>query len=82
MNKEEILKQVKEYYKMEYHNAELVATRNTWAREQGRTSATINAALSRGLGVALFVQQLDIDYETINKIYEEFRKRVDELLDN
>lgn len=82
MTREEILKQIDAYFEMEYHNAELVATRNTWAREQGRTSATINATLSRCLGVALFVQQLDIDYETINKMYEEFREKVNKLLDN
>ena len=63
MNKEEILKQVREYYEMELHNVELVTTRQTWAGETGRISATVNAALSRCLGVALFVQQLDIDYE-------------------
>jgi hypothetical protein len=82
MSREEILKQVEAYYEMEYHNAELVATRNTWAREQGRISATINATLSRCLGVAFFVQQLNIDYETINEIYEKFREKVNKLLDN
>lgn len=82
MSREEILKQIEAYYEMEYHNAELVATRNTWAGETGRISATVNATLSRCLGVALFVQQLDIDYETINKIYEDFREKIDKLLDN
>lgn len=77
MNKEEILKQVREYYEMELHNVELVTTRQTWAGETGRISATVNAALSRCLGVALFVQQLDIDYEDINKIYEEYRTKVE-----
>ena len=77
MNKEEILKQVKEYYKMELHNVELVATRNSWARETGRTNATINATLSRCLGVALFVQQLDIDYEDINEIFEEYKAKIE-----
>lgn len=77
MNKEEILKQVREYYEMELHNVELVATRNELLDCTGLTESCVNAALSRCLGVALFVQQLDIDYEDINEIYEEYKAKIE-----
>lgn len=79
MNKEEILKQVREYYEMELNNVIRVATHNELLDCIGLTNSCVNAALSRCLGVALFVQQLDINYEDINEIYEEYKAKIEKF---
>ena len=82
MSREEILKQIDAYYEMEYINAKRAVERNNMLDTTSLNMSIVNCALSRCLGVALFVQQLDIDYETINKIYEDFREKFNKLLDN
>jgi len=42
----------------------------------------VDSALSRCLGVALFVQSLDVSYEEINKHYEKFRQAMNDLLED
>ena len=82
MSREEILKQIDAYYEMEYINAKKAVERNNMLDTTSLNMNIVNSALSRCLGIALFVQQLDIDYETINEIYEKFREKIDKLLDN
>lgn len=89
MNREEILKQVKEYYEMELHNVELVELRKTWKNsvtfdtfDYEIFQSIIRDTLNRCQGVALFVQQLDIDYEDIRYLYEYYREKISALFDN
>lgn len=77
MNKEEILKQVDAYFKMELDNTTRVAAHNELLDCTGLTESCVRDALSRCLGVALFVQQLDIDYEDIKCLYEEYKTKIE-----
>jgi len=76
----DILQSAKDYFDMEYNDAKRFVSRPTadpfWPRQY------VDKTYARCLGVALFVQQLDVDYETINEIFEEFKEKINKLLDN
>lgn len=79
MDKKEILKQVEEYFKMELHNVELVATRNELLDCTGLTEICVSDTLSRCLGVALFAQQFDVDYKDIKPLYERYKMLIERM---
>lgn len=76
MTTEKILELVKDYYEMEYKDVQLVIARN-----RGMASMVdkylVNSTLQRCLGIALFVQSMDVSYEDINKLYEEYREKIE-----
>ena len=75
MTTKKILELVKDYYEMEYKDVQLVIARN-----RGMVSMDkylVNSTLQRCLGVALFVQSMDVPYKDINELYEEYREKIE-----
>lgn len=77
MTTKEILKQVEDYFKMELDNTARVAARNELFDSPELTKSCIRDTLSRCLGVALFAQQLDVDYEDIKPLYEKYKESIE-----
>ena len=77
----DIMVKVSEYFDMEYVNAKRAIERNNMLDTTSLNMNIVDSALSRCLGVALFVQSLDVPYEEINDCYEKFRQAMNDLLD-
>jgi len=84
MTTEKILELVEDYFKMEYRDIQLVVKHHQILYDDTEYlgSRHVNATLQRCLGVALFVQSMDIPYEEVNKLYEEYREKIEKVLDN
>ncbi len=78
MTKEEILKKVKEFFDTEYEETKEYLERQPRTLAEKRES-TANAQ-QRCLGVAFFVQSLEISYDDINPPFEEVADKLYELL--
>ena len=74
-----MLDKVKKFYEQEYKD-----TLNWLGCEYCKTKKdkikSINNAIQRCLAIALFVQGLDVTYEEVNPLYEEYRMKFEELL--
>ena len=71
----DILKEVKNYYDTEYKE-----TNKAILSAYFKPIDIVDNTIQRCLGVALFVQYLDISFDDINKLYEAQRKRLKNLL--
>jgi len=78
----DIMVKVSDYFNMEYVNAKRAIERNNILDTTSLNMNIVDSALSRCLGVALFVQSLDVSYEEINKHYEKFRQAMNDLLED
>lgn len=72
MNKDEILVKVNQFYKDEIKGVKRALECKHFTKKE-----IIKNSLQRGLGVAFFVQELDIPFEDIDKEYEWFRTQVE-----
>lgn len=79
MTTEKILELVEDYFKMEYKEIQLVAERWRMLNDTEYLDFHVNSTLQRCLGVALFVQSMDVPYEDVNKLYEEYRKKIEKV---
>ena len=79
MTTEKILELVEDFYKMEQRDIQLVVERNNMMNDSRANKFHVNGTLQRCLGVALFVQSMDVPYEDINKLYEEYRKKIEKI---
>lgn len=82
MTTEKILELVKDYFEMEYRDIQLVAGRYQMLNDTKYLKFNVNATLQRCLGVTLFVQSLEIPYEDISKLYDDYREKIEKMLDN
>ena len=71
----DILKEVKNYYDTEYKEVNKAIL-----SEYFTPIDIVDNSIQRCLGVALFVQYLDIPFDNINELYEAQRKRLKNLL--
>lgn len=72
-----MLDKVKDYFEMEYNDA-VELTKNKW--KCTTSEQIIDKTLQRCLGVALFVQNVsDVTFEEIDSLYEEYRRKLEEL---
>lgn len=78
----EIMTKVSKYYEEEYINAKRAIERNNMLDTTSLNITIVNSTLSRCLGVALFVQSLDVPYERINSHYEKLRQKMNALLED
>jgi hypothetical protein len=76
MTTKKILELVEDFYKMEYKDIQLVVERNIMANNTKANKFHVNSSLQRCLGVALFVQSMDVPFEDVNKLYEEYRGKI------
>ena len=76
MTTEKILELVEDYYNMEYRDIQLVVERNNMMNDNRANKFHVNGTLQRCLGVALFVQSMDVPYEKVNKLYEQYREMI------
>ena len=77
MTTEKILELVEDYYNMEYRDIQLVVKRNNMMNDNRVNKFHVNGTLQRCLGVALFVQSMDVPYEDVNKLYEEYKEKIE-----
>lgn len=82
MTVEKILELVEDYYKMEYRDIQRIAERHRRLNATEYLEFQVNAVLHRCLGVALFVQSMDIPYDDIGKLYDNYREKIKKVLDN
>ena len=75
----DILQSAKDYFNMEYNDAERFVSRPSTEDFWGRQC--IDKACARCLGVAFFVQELGVSYEEINLAYEEVQKKLYALIE-
>ena len=82
MDKVITLNAIRHYYQHEYRDTEKYLAR---LKEQGAPAAerrhTVDSAITRCFGVAMFVQECGIEYEVIDKLYMEFYEKFHNLLD-
>jgi len=76
MEAEKILNKVKIYYMNEYHDA-LVAVKSKYFKP----SEVIDNAITRCLGVALFIQSLGVDFDDSDREYVIIKEKLEKLLD-
>ena len=71
-----MLDKVKNYYESELKSAKLTCNCKLFSKKE-----VISNAVMRCLGVAIFVQTADetILYDDIDKLYEEYRTKLEEL---
>ena len=83
MDKVITLNAIRHYYQHEYRDTEKYLARKE--KEQHLhfvdRKYDIDKALSRCLGVAMFVQECGIEYEVIEKLYMEYYNKFHKLLD-
>lgn len=74
-----MLDKVKKFYEQEYKD-----TLNWLGCEYCKTKEnkikSINGAIQRCLGIALFVQNCGVTFEEVNPLYDEYRMKFEELL--
>ena len=74
MKNKEILAKVHEFYQQEIKDVTRALEFKYPTKKE-----IIKYSLQRGLGVAFFVQNLDIPYENIDKEYEQFRETIERM---
>lgn len=72
-----ILKKVDDFYKTEIKSVKITLDNNSY---RFKPKEVINNAIQRCLGVAFFVQSLDVSYDKIYTLYEATRTQLDDLL--
>ena len=77
MTTNKILTKVKEFYEVEIKQVKLSLENNFyhWNKKE-----VVNNAIQRGLGVAFFVQALEVPFKDIDAEYEKFREIMYEIL--
>ena len=81
MDKLEILAKVEEYYEREFNSLILVI--NSTYFDRYRAISRKKYALDRLHGfcaISMFVQDLGVDFESVNSIYEKYYKKIHDLI--
>ena len=78
-----MLEKLKEYFEMEYQDAkELLTNRPGWIRTKQDERILIDRTISRCLGAVMFSQiGCGVAYENLD-FYDEYKEKIDKLLDN
>lgn len=74
-----MLEKVKEYYESEYKSTKGCIDRQV---EWMTPAELVNVTLHQMLGIAQFVQTVGVSYEEIDKLYTEYKEKLEKLLDN
>lgn len=82
MTTEKILELVEDYFKMEYSDIQRIAERHRILNDTQYLRFNVNATLQRCLGVTLFVQSMNVPYDDISKLYDNYREKIEKMLDN
>lgn len=73
-----MLDKVKDFYEMEYKDTIRTLENPYWEKQ---AEDVIKCSLQRCLGVAFFVQgAFDIPFDDINKLYEEYKEKIERLM--
>ena len=72
----ELINYLKMYYMTEYHDA-LIAIKSKYFKP----SEVVDNAITRCLGVALFVQYLGMDFDDSDREYVKVKEKLTKLLD-
>ena len=72
-----ILKKVDDFYKTEIKSVKNTLDNNFY---RFKPKEIINNAIQRCLGVAFFVQSLDVSYDEIDTLYEAVKTQLNDLL--
>lgn len=81
MTPTDVLEKVKTYYESEYEETKSILEKKPfWVQTRSDERQLIFNSIQRCLGVAQFVQSLDVPYEEL-KVYDEYREKLEKLLD-
>lgn len=86
MTKVDIINKIKEFYEVEYQGTKRVVEASlsgdkqySWIRSDADRRKAISQTIDRLLGVAFFVQNCDIPYTTIEKLYNEYKGKLENI---
>lgn len=86
MTKENIIDKIKEFYETEYQGTKKVIEASlagdvnyNWIRTDTDRRRAVSQVIDRLLGVAFFVQYLDIPYNVIDNLYEEYKGKLESI---
>lgn len=74
-----MLKKVKDFFEEEYTSTARYL-KSTYAK--GNERMVVEKSISRCLGVAQFVQGIGLTYEEVEPVYNNYKKKLELLLDN
>ena len=74
-----MLDKIRAFFEMEYTSTEKFV-KSSYAK--GYEKMTIEKTISRCLGVAQFVQSIGVSYEDIYPLYEDYKKKLELLLED
>ena len=74
---DEVIKAIKKYFEDEIKEA--IALKEYCARFNEDFHIQKRTVIQRGLGAAFFAQKLGIKYEEIDKLYMDFKEKVDKV---
>ena len=74
---DEVIKAIKKYFEDEVKEA--IDLKEYCARFDEDYARAKNTILDRGLGASFFAQKLGIKYEEIDKLYHDFKEKVDKV---
>ena len=76
-----MIEKIKKFYESEY-NSTVNWINSKYCNNRKDKAAAVNNVLQRCLGVAFFVQSLEVSFKEIDPLYEEYRIKFYKLLDN
>lgn len=86
MTKEDIINKIKECYENEYQGTKRVIEASLagneqygWLRSDTDRRRAVSQAIDRLLGVAFFVQYCDIPYRAIEKLYNDYKGKLESI---
>ena len=74
MTKKEILEKFADYCAMEFRDT-VTAVNSGW----GDRKDIVKCGLQRCLGIAMFIQEFDIPFDTVDEIYTSYREKFEKL---
>ncbi len=84
--KEVVISKIKEYYETEYQGTKRVIEASlsgdkgySWISSDTDRRRAVSQAIDRLLGVGFFVQYLNIPYNTIDNLYEEYKGKLESI---
>lgn len=84
--KEVIISKIKEFYETEYQGAKRVIEASLsgdknykWLASDADRRMAVSQSIDRLLGVAFFAQYLDIPYDIIDNLYEEYKGKLESI---
>ena len=82
MDKEIMIKQLESYFANEYNGAlRIVESLPWWCSTRKDILEMLLSTVQRCLGAAQFIQILGVSFDEVNVLYDDYRKKIMDLMD-